>query len=86
MPDPNLDGSIGFSPSVRAGSAPRMLMEHRVDREHALSGEQGSVVVFSRDAGHLLVLARPGSGKTHTLTARARRLLDDGSIPANCSP
>jgi DNA helicase II / ATP-dependent DNA helicase PcrA len=50
--------------------------------EPELSPEQAEVVEFKPDAGHLLVIARPGSGKTHTLAARARRLIQDG-IPAN---
>lgn len=52
-----------------------------MEQEHRLSDEQAAVVGFDRDAGHLLVLARPGSGKTHTLAARAGRLLADGVDP-----
>jgi superfamily I DNA/RNA helicase/DNA polymerase III epsilon subunit-like protein len=53
-----------------------------VDREHELSQEQAAVVEFNPRAGHLLVLARPGSGKTHTLAARASRLLADSVDPS----
>lgn len=53
-----------------------------MEREHELSDEQAAVVDFDHRTGHLLVLARPGSGKTHTLAARARRLLDDGVEPS----
>lgn len=52
-------------------------MEH----EHELSFEQAAVVSFGAGSGHMLVLARPGSGKTHTLAARAKRLLNDGAEP-----
>ncbi len=53
-----------------------------MELQHQLSAEQEAVVDFSVDAGHLLVLARPGSGKTHTLVSRARRLLRDGVEPS----
>lgn len=51
-------------------------------REPVLSPEQAEVVGFTSESGHLLVLARPGSGKTHTLAARATKLLQDGIPPA----
>ena len=56
--------------------------EVRKVREKELSPEQAEVVGFTSESGHLLVLARPGSGKTHTLAARAMKLLQDGIPPA----
>ncbi|MGH2614235.1 MAG: UvrD-helicase domain-containing protein [Thermomicrobiales bacterium] len=53
-----------------------------MERNPELSPEQAEAVGFLPSGGHLLVLARPGSGKTHTLAARARRLLDGGSDPS----
>jgi superfamily I DNA/RNA helicase len=59
-----------------------MTQERDVAPEPELSDEQAAVVQFDPRSGHLLVLARPGSGKTHTLAARARRLLNDGVDPS----
>jgi superfamily I DNA/RNA helicase/DNA polymerase III epsilon subunit-like protein len=53
-----------------------------MERDADLSPEQAEAVGFDPGGGHLLVLARPGSGKTHTLASRARRLLHDGVEPS----
>jgi superfamily I DNA/RNA helicase/DNA polymerase III epsilon subunit-like protein len=64
------------APSAAKGS--RAL---ETDRQAKLSAEQARVVDHDPRGGHVLVLARPGSGKTHTLAARAARLLRDGVDP-----
>src|SRR5687768_10234448 len=45
-----------------------------------LSDEQHRIVHGALDVGHRLVLAAPGSGKTHTIVARIRHLLGDRGV------
>jgi DNA helicase-2/ATP-dependent DNA helicase PcrA len=47
----------------------------------ALSDEQAVAALYPVRDRHLLILARPGSGKTYTLAARARFLLEEGVDP-----
>ena len=78
------DGSIGGAPFL-CDDVPAAWVRERswgvVDGTGDLSPEQAQVVAHDARAGHLLVLARPGSGKTHTLAARVRRLIDDDVDP-----
>jgi|Deesub1362B_J571_1020462.scaffolds.fasta_scaffold00104_50 DNA helicase-2/ATP-dependent DNA helicase PcrA len=46
---------------------------------HTLNSEQKEVVF--QEEGHLLVVAGPGSGKTHTITMRIAHLIDKGIEP-----
>ncbi|MFN8592900.1 MAG: UvrD-helicase domain-containing protein [Thermomicrobiales bacterium] len=46
-----------------------------------LSAEQEAAVHCAPGGGHVLIVARPGSGKTFTLVARARHLLESGLEP-----
>jgi DNA helicase-2/ATP-dependent DNA helicase PcrA len=48
-----------------------------------LTGEQKDAILY--DGGPLLIIARPGSGKTEVLTWRVAFLIGAGcSAPANC--
>ncbi len=74
-------------PDRRAAPAPASPVDAPAPPEpetadpHGLNPEQRGAV--ETDAPHALILAGPGTGKTHTLIAGIRALLDKGTPPEN---